>query len=426
MCLSLVHPLPALSQSKSDGSVYGGFGVGERRSIHTSQAMGMGVIGVGLFTPGYLNVANPAAYADQVFTRFSGGLDFTGVRSTDAGDQSSTSSGGNIGAVHFGFPLISRRLGVAASYGPYTNAGYRAATFGVLDAEDGEPGTIYESNYEGDGGLQEFTVGVGYSPVRAVSIGASMSALWGITEDAVRTAYSNVASFVGTSNQRVTTRLSGVTASVGLVVRAAGLLGDGDALTVGASAMIPTTLTGARTSLVNQGLTFTDTVGTAVDAEVSIPARFRAGITYTPSAHWLFVADGSFEPWSNFESNLRFRGYDPDGSRPFNDLFRVGAGAQFIAAGSDPFAGKLARTALRMGFFVSQAYAAPEPDYKLITYGVAAGLSIPTSIPTTYLDLAAEIGTRGESEGFLVKDLLYRISVTLNFGERWFIQRRLR
>jgi hypothetical protein len=104
----------------------------------------------------------------------------------------------------------------------------------------------------------------------------------------------------------------------------------------------------------------------------------------------------------------------------------LGLGVQFIPAGSDPFASKLARTALRFGLFTEQAYASPQDDYDLVTYGLAGGLSLPTAIPGTYLDISGQIGTRGESEGLLVKDLLYRISVTLNFGERWFIQRRLR
>lgn len=419
-------PGDATSQSRSNGSVYGGFGIGERRSILTSQAQGMGVIGVGLFTPGYLNVANPGAFSDQVFTRFAAGLDFTGVQSTDALNQSSTSAGGNIGALQFGFPIMIRKLGFAASYGPYTNAGYRATTLGRLEEEGGEPGTVYETNYEGDGGIQEATIGFGYRIVPGFSIGVSGSALWGIIEDAVRTEYANLTNFVSSSSQRVTTRLSGFTGAVGFVARTPRLLGDSDVLTVGASFVFPTNLNGARTALVNQGLTLSDTVGTTINAEVSVPLRVLAGLTFAPGNHWLFVVDGSYEPWSTFESTIPFRGYDPDKPGTYNDAFRVAVGAQYIPAGSDPFAGKFARTAIRFGLFMDQAYAVPKENYSLVTYGFSAGLSFPTSIPATYVDLAGQIGTRGESQGVLVKDLLYKVSITLNFGERWFIQRRLR
>ena len=109
----------AMSQSKSDGSVYGRFGLGERRSTPASQAMGMGVLGVALFSPAYLNVMNPAAFSDQVFTRFTAGIDFNGVKSTDVRNQSSISAGGNIGSIQFGFPLVRRKLGFAASYSPF-------------------------------------------------------------------------------------------------------------------------------------------------------------------------------------------------------------------------------------------------------------------------------------------------------------------
>ncbi|MFC2085619.1 hypothetical protein ACFLRO_00240 [Bacteroidota bacterium] len=416
----------ATSQSRASGSVYGGFGIGERRSIYSSQAQGMGVLGVGLFTPAYLNLSNPGAYSDQVFTRFAGGMDFTGVRSTDAASQSSTSASGNIGSIQFGFPIMTRKLGFAASYGPYTNAGYRATTFGVLESDGSEPGTLYETNFEGSGGIQEANFGFGYKFSRGFSIGVSGSALWGITGDAVRTEYGNVSDFVSSAKQRVSTRLNGFTGSAGFVLRSPRVFGSNDVLTFGGSFVLPTSLSGARTQFVNQGLTLSDTVGAAIDIEANIPMRIQAGITYTPNQKWLIAADGRYEPWSTFEGNRVFRGYDPNKPAVYNDAYRIGIGAQFIAAGNDPFAGKLARTALRFGFFTERAYAAPQTNYKLVTYGLSGGLSIPTALPGTYLDLAGQIGTRGESQGILVKDLLYKISVTLNFGERWFIQRRLR
>ena len=424
--VALLLPTLGQAQSKTNGSVYNGFGVGERQSDYTSQAMGMGVIGVGLFTPGYLNVANPGAFSDQVFTRFSAGMKFNGVQSTDASNNSSTAAGGNISSLHLGFPIMRRRMGFAASYAPYTVAGYRATIFDVLPTDDGQPASLYEVNYEGDGGLQEFKFGVGYRPTQALSFGVSASAIWGILEDAVRTEFGNTVDYVSSSNQRVTTRLSGFTLGLGAVARVPRLLGENDVLTAGVSFVLPTSLSGARTQLVNQGLVFSDTLGSSIDVEADLPARFLGGITYTPSEHWLLVVDGWYEPWSEFSSNAIFRGYRPEETTSYNDAYRIGAGFQFIPAGSDPFAGMFARTALRFGAFMERSYANPGDDYDLVTQGLAAGLSLPTIIPGTYLDLSGQVGTRGQSEGLLVRDLLYRFTITLNFGERWFIQRRLR
>jgi len=47
-------------------------------------------------------------------------------------------------------------------------------------------------------------------------------------------------------------------------------------------------------------------------------------------------------------------------------------------------------------------------------------------VPGTYLDITGQIGSRGKTSDVLVQDLLYKISITLNFGERWFLKRRLR
>ena len=40
-------------------------------------------------------------------------------------------------------------------------------------------------------------------------------------------------------------------------------------------------------------------------------------------------------------------------------------------------------------------------------------------------DLGFEVGTRGSTENGLVRDVFARGSFTLNFGERWFIRRRI-
>jgi len=425
VALSLTAP-NAVGQSRSDGSVYAKFGLGERRSFFSSQAHGMGVLGTALAGPNYLNPSNPAALADQVFTRFAGGVDFVGVRSKDADDRTSTSSGGTLGAVSFGFPLITRRLGVAAAINPYTVTGYLAQNTGTLPADGDEPETAYQVNFEGDGGLHEATLGLGYQVSNNLSLGAAANAVWGIVEFGQRTEYESTSNYLLTTEQLVSTRMSGFSGTLGITFRTSKLVGKSDGFSVGAAFTFPVAIRATRTNIVSQGVVLVDTVGVPVEGDITLPARVQAGIAYAPSAKWLVLADGIYEPWGDFKSDYVHYGYEPGQQDAFNSRYRIGAGFQYIPAGSDPFASRLKRTALRAGIFVEQAYPQPEPDFKLRTYGVAGGLSFPTLLPGTYLDLSAQIGRRGKATTNLVQDLLYKFSITLNFGERWFLQRRLR
>jgi len=424
--LPIVGTRASLAQSRSDGSVYARFGVGERKSFYSSQAQAMGVLGTALQGPAHLNLANPAAYADQYYTRFGAGLDFVGVQSKDDANQTSTSSGGALGAVQLGFPLMVRKLGLAASISPYTTSGYHAQTSGVLEAEGGEPFTEYQVNYEGDGGLHEATFGLGYQVSDALAVGAAVKAIWGIIEFGQRTEFGSTVDYLSTTEQVTSTRMSGFSGSIGFLGRTKRLLGKNDALSFGAAFTFPVSMSGTRTNLVNQGVVLVDTVGMSVKGDLTLPLRVQAGVSWSASQKWLLLADGIYEPWGKFKSDFPLFGYTPGQDNAFNSRFRFGAGAQVIPAGNDPFASKIKRTAYRMGFFAEQSYARPQPDYKLVTYGMAAGLSIPTIIPGTSLDITGQIGRRGKATSVLVQDLLYKISITLNFGERWFLQRRLR
>ncbi|HEY5565014.1 MAG TPA: hypothetical protein VIL33_05440, partial [Rhodothermia bacterium] len=224
VALATVAP-QASAQSRSDGSVYSRYGLGDRHNFHSSQANAMGVLGTGLHGPAYLNTANPAAYADQVFARFTAGIDFLGVRSKDVNDQTSISSGGHIGAVQLGFPLIARKLGFSASISPYTTSGYHAQLSGTLEAEGSEPPTDFEVNFEGDGGLQEAVVGFGYQVTDKVAVGVSASAIWGIVESGQRTEYARTTEYLLSTEQFTSTRMSGFSGSLGFTFASPGLIG---------------------------------------------------------------------------------------------------------------------------------------------------------------------------------------------------------
>jgi len=76
--------------------------------------------------------------------------------------------------------------------------------------------------------------------------------------------------------------------------------------------------------------------------------------------------------------------------------------------------------AYRAGIYTDASYVSPDPSERIRSVGVTAGLSIPTAIPGTTIDLNIDVGRRGTTSNGLVEDRYFRFGLNINFGERWF------
>ncbi len=159
-----------------------------------------------------------------------------------------------------------------------------------------------------------------------------------------------------------------------------------------------------------------------------MPLEASLGIAFYPSARWTAVADVRYEPWSRFDSDFSFAGYN-DGQplvSTFNDRVRVSAGAEYLPAGRSPFASFWRRTAYRFGGYVDRGYVSPEAGTTITTVAATAGFSFPSLFFGSRADLNAEVGQRGETTGTLVRDRYVRMGLVFSFGERWFDRPKLR
>lgn len=418
LCLILsVHEVRA--QNTGDGSVYSAFGVGELTSFGTSQIRGMGGGGAALRSLNYANFSNPAALSNQVLTRLATGVDYQSVHISDAQDNVSRLNQGSLATLQLSFPLINERLGIGFALTPYSRVSYRVRREGIITEPDS---VFYGVDTEGRGGLQTISGAFGYSISPAVSVGARVGYLFGILENGRRTF------FVGGEHQNIEvmnqTRLGGVTGSAGIQLDLPGPFDRADRVLAGLTFTLPTALTGDRVRTVGLSLD-RDTLGTITAGDVDLPWAIDAGVAYRLDSRWLFVADGSFAPWSDFESSFAFNGYDGD-SNTMRDRLRMSVGTEFTPAGADQLATFLRRSSYRLGLYADRSYVDPATDFDLTTYAVTGGVSLPTFLSGTRLDINMEVGTRGTTDHGLVRDVFYRLSASVNIGERWFERRRLR
>jgi hypothetical protein len=406
------------AQNTGDGSVYSAFGLGELTRFGTSQSRAMGGGGFALHSHNYANFGNPAALSNQVLTRLATGIDFQSVHITDGAANEGRLNQGALAAVQLSFPIIDERLGVGFGLAPYSRVSYRIRQEGTIV----QPDTVrYGVDSEGRGGLQTLSGAVGYN-FGPVSVGASVGYLFGILENGRRTF------FVGGEYQNIEvmnhTRLGGVTATLGTQMVLPRPFRSNDLLRAGATFTIPTTLSGDRVRTVGLSLD-RDTLGVVTPGEASIPWAIDAGVAYNLDRRWLFVLDGSFSPWSQFESTLAFNGYQP-GASTMRDRMRVSVGSEFTPGGGDQLTTYFRRSSYRLGAYADRSYVDPTAAFDLMTYALTGGISLPTFLSGTRLDVNMEVGTRGTTDHGLVRDVFYRLSASVNIGERWFERRRLR
>jgi hypothetical protein len=419
---ALLAPPAARAQNLSDyGSVYSRFGVGERAAFSSSMAEAMGGAGTALRSPFYTGLANPALWADLSFASFGAAADLRGVEATDAADQTSRATAGGVAALALGLPLVRDRLGFTVALRPYSRVEYRAVEEGTFTPDVGDD-VAFETNLEGNGGLYQLTAGLGARLAPGLRVGASVDGYFGTLEYLQRTNFDDP-TYEETRNTR-STRLGGVSATLGAVATVPGLFAEGDGLHVGAAVALPARLSGERVQTLGFSLD-RDTLTVVEEGSVTLPLSARFGVAYASPERWNVAADVLYEPWGAFESDFAFGGFDPAaGLDDLRDRLRVGGGFQVVPAGEERTAGYFARTAYRLGGYAERAFFAPGGT-DLLTYALTAGLSFPTVFSAARLDLGIEAGTRGSTDGVLVRDRFVRGTATFNFGERWFLRRPL-
>ena len=414
------------------GSIYSRYGLGERFDYSSSQSEMLGGASVSLRDGSYTGLTNPSLWADQTVTTFSASVGVAGLRATDASTtEASRATAGDVAGLQLGFPILPARLGVALAYRPYSRVRYRSATPGTFFSPIDTTG--YTVNREGDGGLQRISAGLGARLGAGIQVGASADVIFGTFEYLQRTEFDRSSIYLET-RQAQATQVRGVTATFGAAGTARHLAGEGDALTVAGAITLPTSLSGSRTFTLGESLD-RDTLASVTDGSMTLPLLARAGLTYRSGARWLLSADALYEPWSSFSSTLPVGGFEPATGTTaeqslLQDRFRVGGGFEVTPAGGSRNAGLLRRASYRIGAYGERGLVAPQASATategtdVMTYALTGGVSLPNRITGARLDLGVEVGTRGSTEGVLVRDSFIRGTFTLNFGERWFIRRR--
>ncbi len=408
----------------SGGSTYSILGLGDIRYTPGAQSEGMGYAGIALLNPLYIDGLSPATWSRIDRVRLEGSAFYEGFNSTD-GITSRYLARMDFHGALFAVP-VSRASGivVVAGFTPYSEVNYDTYTTGGATSQNVDPisglhdSLGYQVHQTGTGGITRGQIGTSWAPSRQFAFGLSFNYLFGTIDHAAE----QIAQTSGTTGGTITFKssLSGINVTAGMVIT--GLDAISEPLRPFSLGFVATTRTNLHTSEIttydyspppDQTVLLHDTSAQS-SGRIAIPFSYGVGLGYQPAGRWSVAADYSAQPWSQAD----FYGSTPYGIR---NSHRFGIGAE--RAGSTEMSAKsFDRLSYRLGF----SYAATYIDVngqKINEWDVTGGLAVPLA-GESRLNFALVYGGRGTIAGNLVRDRIFRLTVSLHISDvlPWFVQ----
>lgn len=187
--LAVASILPAWAQTNGSNSPYSRYGFGLLNDGAQSFNKGMSGVGYALSDGEQLNFKNPASYAviDSAAFLFDAGLTLQNANIGTKGNRVNAHNA-RVDYMAAGFRML-KGFGFSLGFRPYSTVGYNLSN--VFSFERGGVDVTQTETYNGDGGLREVYLGLGYSPFKGLSVGVNAGYLWGEQKHSVLAAFSD-------------------------------------------------------------------------------------------------------------------------------------------------------------------------------------------------------------------------------------------
>lgn len=429
-------------------SPYSAYGLGDLNSAAFTPHLSMGHLSIPFSDPSAINVGNPATYGSLGSTMLN--LD---VRSTfisfETAEGKGQANNTKVRSLSMGFPLKRGKWGLALGILPFTSVGYELSDYAPLDTL----GDI-EYNYSGEGGLNQFFLGVGGkvwgTEKFSLNVGANGAYVFGSVDKVRKAIYPEDQGYYNTRS-RSSLRLHDF--SFDLATYAEYRLLD-KKVSKGDNQERPRTL-----DLIG-GLTYR--FGTKINAEeglltenyilsstgvelprdtiefiddedgtVNVPELWSVGLGMRINDQWLVGVEAHFRDWRKFSTSF---GSEETARGELQRASRFSLGAQFYPAKSLELAKDASYWSAmkyRVGFRYLDTYLQLN-EHQLDQYGISFGLGFPLlkARSNSWLNIGCELGQRGTTD----KELLQEKYVNLYFGltlapagylDKWFRRRKI-
>ncbi len=386
-------------------SPYSRYGMGVLSDQNLGVNRQMGGLGYALRSGNYINLLNPASFAatDTLTMLFEAGFSLQNVNFKEGNVQKNVRNGSfDYLAMQF---RAGKNVGISLGFLPYSNVGY---SFATTTSEGGKERT---SNYNGTGGIYQPFIGIGWTPVKNLSIGLMASYIYG---DITHSIYNNFTEGNNTDMQRqylVNVKSYKIDFGAQYSTQLAGKHN----ITFGATYSIGHDLN--ADAMMIETITTSDT--TKIDGAFKLPHTMGVGAIYNYNDNWKVGIDYTFQNWSAAD----FFGYDKGTSRS-----KVSVGAEYSP--NDLLSRNLLKKmSYRMGAYYAQPYTEVQGQKGCEEYGISAGFSMPIINRINNRSILHVSGQviRMEPKGpGLIAETYMRLNLGITFNESWFMKIRVR
>ena len=422
----------------ANNSPYARYGLGNLNNGANVRSAGIGGMSIAMredSIPYLVNFLNPASYTSIGFTAFDIGI-YGNIATLSTSTESQSVNKANLSYFAFGFP-VTKWWGGAFGLREFSSINYSASesysdTSGAFGQDAGEEFN-YGYQFQGDGGVNQFFVGIGLEPFKNFSLGINASYLFGRMNRIQRLEYDSD-NYFNVKSERYTD-VGGFYVDYGLQY-ALGLKGGDHVLTFGSTFAHPMKVR-ANSTLLGRTYTLTafgedlhrDTVvfREVKGGHVTMPWKYGFGMTWKKGEKWLFGVEHSQDLWSTYK--------DVNGKNDsLVNAWKTSAGIEFkpsVPHTTRGFWSYFGKMHYRLGGYYSMS------QYKLKNtqlpeYGITLGFGFPLrrtragadKYIQSMVNFAVEWGQRGTTDRSLLLENYWNFKLGFTLNDRWFIKRK--
>ncbi len=385
-------------------SPYSRYGIGVLSDQSLSVNRQMGGLGYALHSGRYINVVNPASFsqADTLTMLFEGGFSMQNVN-FEEGNKKRNARNASFDYIAMQFRAY-RNIGISIGFLPYSQVGYSFTT-GIEGDPEGK------TSFNGEGGIYQPFVGIGWAPSKNLSVGLMASYIYGNISHSIINDFGNVSTTDEGKSYQIDVRSYKIDLGVQYSLQIAGKRN----LTLGAVYSLGHDLNADAIQIRN--VTKSDT--TRLNGAFKLPHTIGVGAVYEINSKWKAGIDYTFQDW---------------GSSAFLDgnsgtaRSKVSVGAEY-SPGNFASRNILKKINYRFGAYYAQPYTEIKGQKGCDEYGLSAGFSMPIINKInnrSMLHISGQVvRMEPKGNGFIAETYL-RLNIGITFNESWFMKMKLR
>lgn len=401
-----------LYSQNNTGTPYSMYGIGLLQDNYGPYTA-MGGVSAAMRDNNNINFLNPASYTALDSNRFYFQFGVTGeyVRISTHKESSSYRVAQNA-SLNMAF-RIYKNLFTSLGFNQRSDIGYDLYYYKMINGSDNE---YYNQQISGEGGLNDFYIGLAYK-LGNFSVGVNSSLVFGNIEKRVTLIPAITDSYYIHSRNKIA--VFDAIFNVGLQYGMK--LSPKSKLTLGTAFNFSSKMN-ARKDLDSYKVNSSTQNSETLDSEklnngnVTYPFRIVGGLAYDYKDKWMVAGDYTYQGMSSYKEF----GVDQE----YNDYHKIAIGASFLPA-------RYGRYWWQRNKYILGAYAVRSQieinNTHINTYGVTCGTQIPVYISNRELSLgiAVDLGLRGTEKDGLIQEKYAKIRLNIAFKEGWFMKRKI-